>query len=231
MGKYKARIHYQDPRIVEGYEEKRFSGLSGWLRVHLERRAVAKALRRLGKGSTILDLPCGTGRFASLLWERADRLVEADISLEMIQFARKRTNLERGILGFVRCDAEALPFRDGAFDCVLCFRFLPHLPLATRERVLRELARVSRGGLILDYRYRYAFRSLSRWIRHRLGLAKPLRPRYSLSQICEEVERAGLSLRKWISVVWLFSEKLILLCERPKGAGGTGRSASPPPPG
>jgi len=227
MGEYKARGHYQDARIVEGYEEKRFSGLSGWLRIHLERRAVKKALAQLQKGLSILDMPCGTGRFASLLIERGDKLVGADISLKMIQFAKKRTDLSRGILGSVRCDAEALPFRDGAFDCLLCFRFLPHLPLQSRERVLRELARVSRGALILDYRYKYAFRSLSRWIRHRLGLAKPLRPRYSLSQISREIQRAGLSLVKWTPVVWLFSEKVVLLCRRAGSAKAAGHSDTP----
>jgi hypothetical protein len=79
---------------------------------------------------------------------------------------------------------------------------------------LRELSRVSGGALVLDYRYRYAFRSLSRWIRHRLGLAKPLHPRLSLSQISSELERADLSLVRWIPVVWLFSEKVVLLCRR-----------------
>jgi SAM-dependent methyltransferase len=214
MPDYKAKCHYQDERIAEGYEEKRFSGLSGWLRVRLERRAVAKALRRVGKGLKILDMPCGTGRFAPLLLEGGNEVVQADISSEMIQFARKRRDSRKGVLGFVRCDAENLPFRDGAFDCVLSFRFLPHLPKETRQRAMAELSRVSRGMLIVDYRYRYAFRSLSRWIRHRLGMAKPLRPRYSLSQISSELEEAGLSLVKWIPVVWLFSEKVVLLCER-----------------
>jgi SAM-dependent methyltransferase len=211
---YKAKGHYQDEEIVQGYEEKRFSGPSGWLRDRLEKHAVRKALGRLGRGSRILDLPCGTGRFTPLLQEMGYGVVRADISLEMLRHAREVAGPSQGILGSVRCDAEALPFRDGAFDGVLCFRFLPHLPPENRRRVLLELSRVSHGSLIVDYRYRYAFRSLSRWIRHRLGVAKPLRPRHSLSQISSELSETGLSIRRWIPVVCLFSEKVVLLCQK-----------------
>jgi len=113
-----------------------------------------------------------------------------------------------------------LPFREGAFGSVLCFRFLPHLPVESRKRALTELARVSQGPLVIDYRFKYAFRSLSRWIRYRLGIAKKLRPRYSLSQISSELSEVGLSVVKRIPVVWLFSEKVVLLCQKRAKAEG-----------
>jgi SAM-dependent methyltransferase len=211
---YKARGHYQDENIVQGYEEKRFSGLSGWLRDRLEKHAVKKALGELGRGSKILDLPCGTGRFTPLFQKMGYLVVRADISLEMLRYATEVAGLRQEILGSVRCDAEALPFRDGSFDGVFCFRFLPHLPPETRKKALLELSRVTHGSLIVDYRYKYAFRSLSRWIRYRLGVAKPLRPRYSLSEISSELGEVGLSVKRWIPVVGLFSEKVVLLCQK-----------------
>jgi SAM-dependent methyltransferase len=215
LGKeYKAKAHYQDGQIVKGYEEKRFSGLSGWLREWAEERAIKKALRQVGTGLRILDMPCGTGRFRPLLREGGNEVVHADISQEMLGFARERADSPQGVLGYIRCEAESLPFRSAAFGSVLCFRFLPHLPVETRKMVLSELARVSRGPFIVDYRYKLAFRSLSRWIRYRLGVAKPLRPRYSISQISSELGEAGVVLLKWVLVVWLFSEKVVLLCQR-----------------
>lgn len=218
MSGYKAKGHYQDEGIVRGYEGKRFSGPRGWLTDRMEKRAIRKALKQVGAEGKILDLPCGTGRFSRLLGERGYSIVQADVSLEMIQFARERGGSSSWTGGFVRCDAEDLPFRSGSFDSVLCFRFLPHLPVDARKRALSELARVSRGPLIVDYRYKYAFRSLSRLIRNRLGIARPLRPRYSFSQISSELGEAGLDLIKWIPVVWLFSEKVVLVCRRRAGS-------------
>ena len=220
MADYKAKEHYQDEEIVEGYEGKRFSGPSGWLRDRLEKRAVRKALREVGAGSKILDMPCGTGRFSRLLQMKKNEVAHADISQEMLRHARKRSDCSGGNLGYIRCEAENLPFREGAFDSVLCFRFLPHLPVESRKRALSELARVSRGPLVIDYRSKYAFRSLSRWIRFRLGIAKKLRPRYSLSEISSELSEVGLSVVKWIPVVWLFSEKVVLLCRKHARAQG-----------
>jgi len=223
MGKaeYRARLHYQDGEVVEGYEAKRFSGLSGWLRTRMEKRAVSKALDYLEDGSLILDLPCGTGRFATLLSAHRMQMVQADISWQMIQFAsRHKCTSTGGFRFFVRCEAEALPFREGAFEGVLCFRFIPHLPPGLRLKVLRELARVSGEAVIVDYRFKYAFRYLSRWIRHRLGLVRSLRPRLSLSQIRSELLQAGLSPVRWIPVAWLFSEKVVVLCRKEGGAPG-----------
>ena len=125
MADYKAKDHYQDEQIVEGYEEKRFSGPSGWLRDRLEKRAVRKALSGVGAESKILDMPCGTGRFSRLLQWGKREVVHADISQEMLQFARKRSDGSGGNWGYIRCEAENLPFREGVFGSVLCFRFLP----------------------------------------------------------------------------------------------------------
>jgi SAM-dependent methyltransferase len=42
-----------------------------------------------------------------------------------------------------------LPLGDGAFDVALCAQVLEHLPWADVPRALRELARVSRTGVVL----------------------------------------------------------------------------------
>ena len=46
---------------------------------------------------------------------------------------------------------EALPFADETFDLVLCFDVMEHVPRDHREAVLRELARVSRGRLVIAF--------------------------------------------------------------------------------
>ncbi|MBN2390468.1 MAG: hypothetical protein JXR84_07090, partial [Anaerolineae bacterium] len=54
-------------------------------------------------------------------------------------------------LGYVQADAAHLPFRSHMFACATAIRFLGHIPPATRVDMLRELARVSQGYIIVDY--------------------------------------------------------------------------------
>ena len=62
------------------------------------------------------------------------------------------------IAGYVRADAEALPFRTKSVDCLMSIRFLFHVDPQTRRRMLREFGRVSRRWIIADYRHKYSFR-------------------------------------------------------------------------
>ena len=67
-------------------------------------------------------------------------------------------------LRFVRADALHLPFPDGGFDYALTAMFLHHLDDAAAVSVLREMARVSRRGIVaadlLRHRRAYAWISL-----------------------------------------------------------------------
>ena len=46
-------------------------------------------------------------------------------------------------------DVRALPFREDAFDAVLCAQVLEHVPFSAFEDALRELARVARNGVLV----------------------------------------------------------------------------------
>jgi SAM-dependent methyltransferase len=98
--------------------------------------AVADRLRDLG-AARVLDLGCGTGRYAVPLAREGIRVVGADRSPEMLAMLASKAGAD--LVRVVRCDAEALPFRR-AFDAVLFAHFLHLVPsLAT---LARELARV-----------------------------------------------------------------------------------------
>jgi len=91
-----------------------------------------------GIGGRVLDLGCGTGRNLPLLDARA-RAVGVDPCRESLLAARPRA--PRAAL--VRARAEALPFRDGAFDTVVsglvfCSVTDPSAGLAEVRRVLRS---------------------------------------------------------------------------------------------
>jgi ubiquinone/menaquinone biosynthesis C-methylase UbiE len=69
----------------------------------------------------------------------------------MISVLGKEQNKKGRTSLLVRCDGEALPFKENVFDCVACIRFLHHhMPDEVRVRILREMRRVSRKWLIVQ---------------------------------------------------------------------------------
>ena len=93
-------------------------------------------LSRVRTDGRILDNGCGTG----LLLDKvaADRVVELDISSEMLKLASRGS--DQLILG----NSQELPLKGGSFDVVFCRSLLHHLP--EPERAIREMDRVLRPG-------------------------------------------------------------------------------------
>ena len=96
-------------------------------------------------GPRVLELACGTGIATSRLrgaLPAAAQLVATDISNAMIAEARRKLAGED--IHWRIADAQALPFKDGVFDAVVCqfgFMFLPD-----KARGFREARRVLRPG-------------------------------------------------------------------------------------
>jgi ubiquinone/menaquinone biosynthesis C-methylase UbiE len=108
----------------------------------LERTGLGRWRAWLAGGATgerVLDLGCGTGRNLTLLAGRP-RLVGLDPCLASLRHARKR--VPSALL--VRGRAEALPFRDEAFDTVVSG--LVFCSVADVPRGLAEVRRVLRDG-------------------------------------------------------------------------------------
>ncbi len=94
-------------------------------------------------GLDVLDLGCGTGRWAMQWAERGANVTGVDFSDGMLAKARKKPGAER--IRFEAHDLTApLPFADGAFDLITCCLVLEHLP--NLEPVFREMGRLCRGA-------------------------------------------------------------------------------------
>jgi SAM-dependent methyltransferase len=115
----------------------------GW---HEEVAALRTCLRALSMRS-VLDVACGTG---FLTQHVAGRAVGLDQSLAMLRIARGRVPGGRVLQG----DGLRLPFRAGAFECLMAAHFYGHLDVGLRAPFLEEARRVAGRLLVIDAAWR-----------------------------------------------------------------------------
>jgi ubiquinone/menaquinone biosynthesis C-methylase UbiE len=105
-----------------------------------------------GIGSRILDVATGTGKQAFAFAKRGYDVTGIDLSEAMLKVASKKNKYENAKFAFA--DATNLPFRDSSFD-ISCVSFALHdMPLTIREKVLKEMVRVTKPEgmiIIVDY--------------------------------------------------------------------------------
>ena len=95
---------------------------------------------------SVLDVGCGNGEITNdFCKERKIRVVGCDRSAA----ALAHVTVEK-----VRAECDVLPFDDGEFDLVMCSEVLEHLPKATLEKTVKELARVSNRYVLISVPYR-----------------------------------------------------------------------------
>ncbi len=148
---YSAREYYRG-EVAANYTDHRVRSAAAALKWQRESDAAQVLLDEVPKGARGLDLPCGDGRFADTLERLGVRWAGADISIDMMLAGRRRHESMARAEALIQSDGEALPFRDGTFDFVLCARFANLVPLPVLQSVLTELRRVTGGFLILEVR-------------------------------------------------------------------------------
>jgi ubiquinone/menaquinone biosynthesis C-methylase UbiE len=89
-------------------------------------------------GASVLDLGCGPGRDTRYYREQAYRAVGADLSLGMLEEARRRN--PGGV--FVQADMRCLPFKDRSFQGIWASASFLHLPKQSAGLALAEMRRV-----------------------------------------------------------------------------------------
>lgn len=104
---------------------------------------------RLNPDDRVLDVGSGTGVVSFKAAARVTgmgEIVGIDLSDGMLRKAREKSAQagRAGSVTFLKMDAEALEFPDGAFDCVLSLYALRHFPRP--EVALAEMRRVLRPG-------------------------------------------------------------------------------------
>ena len=207
------RAFYRDGEVAANYDSHRFGSNVRQRRNVRKWKTILAALEETAGVRSILDMPCGTGRFTGHLADRGYLTVGSDISHEMMKVAEQKTGHPDQLAGYVQADAVAVPLKDASLDCVMSVRFMFHVDPETRIRILREMGRVSRRWLIVDYRHRYSLRYAKWRVLRAFGMTRQRLDRVSHAQLEREFHAAGLSICKVIPVAHVFSDKWIVVGE------------------
>jgi SAM-dependent methyltransferase len=141
---------YQDQAHAEGYSHKHERSWSTRFRDRREQALVHRAFASIGTVKSILDCPCGTGRFWGTLSRYCSELHVADASAEMIEAGRAQ-NPEIGITHETVARAQDLPHEGDSIDVVFCSRLLHHFPeRSQRVEILSSLAAVARRHVVFS---------------------------------------------------------------------------------
>jgi SAM-dependent methyltransferase len=186
---YPARTGYLESEVPAQYESRRFSGLMGRYRFSREQQGVGDIIDLLPANLTILDCPCGTGRWWALLERKASSLIAQDISPAMLEVAETRAASMDLDVSLAEGDAENLDLEDGSVDAVFCHALTKHLPIPVQYRVLSELARVSREHVVCSFSIFSRF-TYELWRRRDFADSYPLLPH----QLRDMAGSAGLEI-------------------------------------
>lgn len=114
---------------------------------YIENAHVSELLQRT-QATSILDAPIGTGRFLNLY--KSAQITGVDISSAMLVEASRRAEKESVPITLQQASITKLPYADGQFDLVICWRLLHLLPPEELDYVFSELRRVCRGVLCVQ---------------------------------------------------------------------------------
>jgi ubiquinone/menaquinone biosynthesis C-methylase UbiE len=102
---------------------------------------------RIGPGSKVLEVACGTGRDSALIADRVGASGELhlqDISADMMRVCHRKLEGHPAVASFALANALHLPYPDKYFDGVYSFGALGEF--SDQARALKEMVRVAKAG-------------------------------------------------------------------------------------
>ena len=195
--------NYKSPEGAARYNVRYRTHLHKRLSDRIERRLLARLLLRIGRQPSLLDVPCGTGRLSPVLRAATDRLLESDVSLEMLRV--NRGNIGETAAGRVCGSALALPYRDRAVAGVVSIRLTHHLDRPEEvARLVGELTRVAAAVVIVTYFSHHSFKNWLRLVRVALTGKRP-KNTVRTATLRALAERHGFRLEASVPLSRLFS--------------------------
>lgn len=192
-----------------------------WWYVGMRRITEALMGGRLATGLRILDAGCGTG--GNMVWLRKfGRVFGIDVSPHAVERCASRD-----LLTVSRASVTQLPYPDHSFDFVTSFDVIYHLDVADDVTALRELGRVLKPG-------GWAFVRVPalEQLRAAHDAAVHTRQRYTVDELAEKVQRAGLVpvRASYVNTILFPLAAVSRLVSRARGHTGDERSDVRPAP-
>jgi ubiquinone/menaquinone biosynthesis C-methylase UbiE len=128
---------------AQKYDDKRWSNSSGQYtrEVQLE---IVRGMVGSVSASKILEIGPGTGRFTSMLMDKAKSVTALDISSQMLRKLEEKVVDSGNKMETVVGDARNMPFSDNSFDCIVSINAISHIP--NYEELVSECSRVIQKG-------------------------------------------------------------------------------------
>ncbi|WP_434609116.1 class I SAM-dependent methyltransferase [Pseudomonas sp. R1-7] len=199
-----------DEQHARQYLHKHRSGLSRRLSNRRDRQLARRALALAGDPGLVLDLPCGAGRFWSLLAEKSNRvIIGADNSEAMLQAAMNFQSADVvNRVQLLHTSAFDIALPDNAVDSIFCMRLLHHIgEPAHRLAMLREFGRVSRDSVIVSLWVDGNFKAWKRKRLERTRGQKDYQNRFVLpvATVESEFRQAGFRVQERLDFLPLYA--------------------------
>jgi len=121
-----------------------------FIRVYARKRSdrirgiMGREVNRFSKDISVLDVGCGIGNTLFALGANGfGNIVGFDVERQLVEYAKNSVPAAHVVVA----SAEEIPFRDGAFDCVICYDLLEHV--LKPETVVENISRVLKQNGIL----------------------------------------------------------------------------------
>ncbi|MCA9734022.1 methyltransferase domain-containing protein [candidate division KSB1 bacterium] len=171
-------------------------------------------LNHTSKGDTILNVGSGPGVLYEILRNKANLLVECDLSHENMKVARYKSSGDENVF-YTTADMTALPFQNGYFDTVCCIgaiEYVKNWQVAVDEflRVLKPDGKIiitfANKILITSY-YEYFYRHFTWLIKRLFGQFQANYKRYlhTPKQITLALDAKTININK----VFFFAYKIL----------------------
>ena len=199
----------REPGYALRYRDRRWVNGSGAGIDRGERRALRSLLRAADFGpAPWLDAPSDAGRLSVGL---PGPVVQLDRDPEMVRAAGDQH-------ARACASVHALPFVESTFAGVLCMRLLQHIATPVeRIDILRELARVSRGPVLVSF---FDARSLQHLRRRLRGKRRSGRSAVARGAVHDELRAAGIEPQQTSALRRFVGEPTLVLA-RPAAATTT----------
>ncbi|SCZ29242.1 MULTISPECIES: class I SAM-dependent methyltransferase [unclassified Pseudomonas] len=199
-----------DEQHAREYFHKHRRGLSRRLSNQRDQQLARRALALVADPGLVLDLPCGAGRFWSLLAEKPNRvIIGADNSEAMLKTAMEAqpTDVVKRVQP-LHTSAFDIALPDNAVDSIFCMRLLHHIgEPAHRLAILKEFERVSRDSVIVSLWVDGNFKAWKRKRLERTRAQKDYQNRFVLpiDTVEEEFRQSGFRIQERLDFLPLYA--------------------------